>query len=318
MAATEISVHGRRLQLGPGYLKVDGRRIPGIDIGNKTFYVSSVTGVDGRDGLTPSTALATITAALALCTANQGDTIILLPTHAETITAAGGITIATAGVSIVGVGVRGQRAILTYTTANTATLLNSAAGTYLENIVFKGNFLSIAGAIDNQGADLTIENCECRDIDATHGFLNFIKATGAANTGDGLKVTNSRRYGLSTTGGAFVNITDNLDRLILQDNFDVSVGTSSTFLTSAGSKIITNADVGRNQAQTAATSGNLFISNGGATNTGFLYDNYNGNLDVTGAQTFGAATGIQFFNNQSTSTSTEAGALAQAADTPLS
>lgn len=318
MAAPELSIHGRRMLLGPGYIKVDGRRIPGVDIGNNVFYVSSVTGVAGRDGLTPATAVATIAGALALCTANQGDTIILMPKHAETITAAAGIAVATAGVSILGVGFGAQRPTITYTTANTATMTVTAADVYLENILFVGNFLSIAGAIGVTGANLTVNNCEFRDTDSTHGFLGVFLATGAANTADGLKVTNSKRFGLSTTGGAFVNITDNIDRLVVQDNYDISVGTSSSFVLSAGTKTMINADIGRNKAQTAATSGNLFISNGGSGNTGLIYDNYNGNLDVTGAQTFGAATGCQFFNNWSTSTSTDQGGIALVADTPLS
>lgn len=321
MADILTSIHGNLLGLDKDANLVGkgGQLIgPNAQTAGKTFYVSSVTGQSTGTGGSPQSPVTTIALALALCTANQGDLIVLLPKHAETITAAGGIALSKAGVGVIGAGVGAQRPTLTYTTANTATLTVTAADVYLENILFVGNFLSVAGAINVTATGLKVENCEFRDTDASHGFLAAILATGAANTADGLRVRNCKRFGLSTTGGAMINLTDNVDRLEATDNFDISVGTSSSFLLSAGSKIVTNANVGRNKAQTAATSGNLFLSNGGATNTGLVYDNYNANLDVTGAQTFGAGTGLQFFNNQSTSTSTEAGALAQAADTPLS
>lgn len=321
MADILTSLHGALLGLDKdGNLVGRGGQLigPTAQTAGKTFYVSSVTGQSTGTGGSPQSPVTGIALAQALCTANQGDTIVLLPKHAETITAAGGIALAKAGISVIGVGVGAQRPTITYTTANTATMTVTAADVYMENILFVGNFLSVAGAINVTGTGFKIEGCEFRDTDATHGFLACVLATGAANTADGLRMRNCKRFGLSTTGGAMINLTDNVDRLEATDNFDISVGTSSSFLLSAGTKVITNANVGRNRAQTAATSGNLFISNGGSTNTGLVYDNYNGNLDVTGAQTFGAATGIQFFNNQSTSTSTEAGALAQTADTPLS
>ncbi len=321
MADILTSIHGALLGLDKdGNLVGRGGQIigPTIQTAGKTFYVSSVTGQSTGTGGSPQSPVTTITLALALCTANQGDTIVLLPKHAETITAAAGIAIAKAGVSIIGVGVRNQRPTITYTTANTATMTVTAADVYLENILFVGNFLSIATAIDVTGTGFQVKSLEFRDTSSVLGFLRAIKASGAANTADGLRVEDCFRFGLSTSGAEFVSLVDNVDRLYLMNNISLSVGTTGAFLLSAGSKIVTNAIIARNKAQTAATSGNLFISNGGATNTGLVYDNYCGNLDVTGAQTFGAATGLQFFNNQDTSTSTEAGALAQAADTPLS
>ncbi len=321
MAAILTTIHGNLLGLDAAGNLVDknGNIIgPNVKTEGKTIYVSSVTGASNASGLSPQEAVTTITLALAAATANQGDIIVLLPKHAETITAAAGIAIAKAGVSLIGVGYGAQRPTITYTTANTATTTVTAADVYIGNVLFIGNFLSIAGAINVTAANLTLENCEFRDTDATHGFLCAVLATGAANTADGLTLLGCRRTGTSTTGGAMVNITDDLNRLTLLDNVSISAGTASAFVLSAGSKILTAANIGRNKSQTAASSGNLFISNGGATNTGLVYDNYNANLDTSGAQTFGAATGIQFFNNWSTSTSTDQGGIALVADTPLS
>lgn len=322
MADILTSIHGNLLGLDKdGNLVGKGGQLigPNMQTAGKTFYVSSVTGNAQGTGGSPQSPVTTIAAALALCTANQGDTIVLLPKHAETITAAGGIAIAKAGVALIGAGTGNQRPTLTYTTANTATLTVTAADVYMENILFIGNFLSIATAIDVTGINFRAYKLSFRDTDSTHGFLRAIKATGTANTADGLHVESCGRMGLSTSAAEMIGLVDNVDRLTLLDNISLAVaGTAACFLLSAGSKIVTAANIGKNKIQTGGTSGNLFISNGGSTNTGLVYENYCGNLDVTGAQTFGAATGLQFFNNQDTSTSTEAGALAQAADTPLS
>ena len=121
MPTSFVSVHGKRLGLlGNGLLQVDGNVIgPSINTRGKVFYVDSVNGGSGRNGLTPTNAVTTIAAAVAKCTANVGDTIVLLPKHAETITAAGGIALSTAGINVIGVGYGNQRPTITYTTANT-------------------------------------------------------------------------------------------------------------------------------------------------------------------------------------------------------
>jgi hypothetical protein len=56
------------------------------------LYVSSTHALasDHNDGTSPDAPLATIAAAVALCTANRGDTIYVAPGHAETVVAAGG------------------------------------------------------------------------------------------------------------------------------------------------------------------------------------------------------------------------------------
>src|SRR6185436_14827350 len=72
-----------------------------LTFGN-VFYVHSVSGSDSDSGTSPVAAKATLAAAIALCTANNGDVIFVLPGHSETLTAA--ITVNKAGISIVGLG----------------------------------------------------------------------------------------------------------------------------------------------------------------------------------------------------------------------
>lgn len=283
----------------------------------KIVWVDSVNGSNGNKG-TFDRPLASITKALTFCTASRGDIIVLKPKHAETITAAGGIDVNIAGVAVVGIGVGAQRPTITYTTANTATMLVSAADVVLDNMLFRANFLSIAAAIDTSKTDTKFHNLSFVDTDSTHNFLTPIKVTSTSNNvADGLNVIGCRWNAAAAGALEFIEVNGNLDRLIARENFICSVGTASPLILSAGTKVLTNADICWNRLQNANTSGDIFINNGGSANTGLVAYNIAGNLDVTGAQDFGAATGLQFFENYVTSTSTEAGALAQAADTPL-
>jgi len=69
----------------------------------KYLFVNSVNGAATYNGVTPKTALATIAAAVALCSADNYDTIIVLPGHAEAPTAT--IDVDTAGIQIIGLGI---------------------------------------------------------------------------------------------------------------------------------------------------------------------------------------------------------------------
>lgn len=99
------------------------------------FYVSSTSGNAGNDGMAPDRAKATIAQGVALCTASKGDVVCVLPGHAETISAAGGLTISKAGVSVVGVGEGSLKPTLTYSAAAATTII-SAANVMISGIKF--------------------------------------------------------------------------------------------------------------------------------------------------------------------------------------
>lgn len=72
-------------------------------LGN-VFYVHATNGTDGAGyGSSPSSPVASIDYAVGLCTASNGDIIIVLPGHTETITGTD-ITVDVAGVTVVGLG----------------------------------------------------------------------------------------------------------------------------------------------------------------------------------------------------------------------
>ena len=173
---------------------------PDIYNGGSTFYVSSVTGNSGNDG-SYGHPLTTIELAEAKCTANKGDVIALLPNHAETISAAAGIALATAGISVVGMGNGDDRATITFDTLTTADLDVTAAGITFKNVVFVGNKDALANPLNISAADCTFENCEFRDTSSTIEAARYILTTADA---DRLRVINCLFSG-QTGGNACVN-----------------------------------------------------------------------------------------------------------------
>lgn len=287
---------------------------PLVQSGN-VLYVDSnaVTGSGDGSFATPVTTLAR-----AIARAVAGDTIILKEGHAETITGVAGLTINKAGLKIIGLGTYGRRPRFLMDGAATVTALISAANVTLQNIVFAAGHADVATCFDITAVGATFIEIETVNNVVDENFVTPYKATGGDNTADGLKILNCRNISADAAAAEFVEITGNLDALVIKGcKHFVKAGTASPLILSAGAKILTNVDVGGNIMQNGNTANDILIDNGGATNSGIIYDNYIGNLDVTGAQTPGAATGIQFFNNLFTSTSTESGALAPAADTPL-
>lgn len=127
--------------------------------GNK-YYVCNRTGANGSNsnpGTTRQAPLATIAAAIALCSASQGDTIIVLPGHAESF--ATDLDIATAGINIIGVGVGENRPILTFT-ATGAKIDLDAANVKIRNFVLKNDVDEQVAVIDVDGAGAILEDIE--------------------------------------------------------------------------------------------------------------------------------------------------------------
>lgn len=125
----------------------------------KRFYVSSVTGNSGNNGLYPDSPKATIAQALALCTANQNDQIFCLPGHAETISAAAGVSMATAGVSLIGIGWGSNRPTLTFS-ATASTFAVSAANVLVRGFRFVSAIDSLVNMLDLNESYFTCEDCD--------------------------------------------------------------------------------------------------------------------------------------------------------------
>src|SRR3990167_2193326 len=190
------------------------------------FYVNNSTvlakgGVGGSNG-NPGTyakPFSTIDYAIGRCTAGRGDIIMVMPGHAENITAAAGITLDVNGVAIIGLGSGNLRPTLTYTTANTATLSWTADYCTMKNIRFVGNFLSIATAIINSGGrDWTVEDCDFSDTSAVLGFLACVTTTVSTNSDNGYFGNCTRSSDATTTPGTAIKVANTTNRLTIKNN----------------------------------------------------------------------------------------------------
>jgi hypothetical protein len=81
----------------------------------KVFYVHSGTGSNGNPGEDPRNPLATIAQAQTNARASKGDVVVVLPGHAETLTAV--LTLSKAGVSYIGIGNGGLKPAITVNAA---------------------------------------------------------------------------------------------------------------------------------------------------------------------------------------------------------
>lgn len=149
------------------------------------FFVQSTTGTDaGGNGLSPETPLATIDYAIGLCTAGKRDVIVAMPYHAETISAAGGIAMDVADVTVFASGKGAARATITMS-AVASTLTMSAAGCTLEGCLILFTHDVTAGIVIT-AVDCVVRNCEFRNkLTATaREAVTMIDLTSAANGAD--------------------------------------------------------------------------------------------------------------------------------------
>ncbi len=170
----------------------------GTDVvtGNR-FYVDSgaVNASDGNNGLRPGTPFATADAAVGACTALNGDFIYLMPGHVETVTAAGGLTLDIAGITIVFLGEGASRAQVTFTTAVGSDMDVGAEGITLYNPRFVAGIDALTGPIDVNAADFKMFNALVEDA---AGIATTDWLVADANADDLL--IDGWEYRVSTTG----------------------------------------------------------------------------------------------------------------------
>ena len=268
----------------------------------------------------------TLAYALTQTVANNGDVIYIKPGHIETLGGVGVITQSAAGVSVIGLGQYSSRPKFLMGTAATTTYLVSGANSYISNLWMVGNFANVTNCFNVTGVGCTIDNIRFTNAGSSLDFLTPVSATGAANTADGLTVSNCSWTTVETTDMAFVTIAAACKDLTVWNNHMVTtaanaspsaIGNSNLLSTVAGTVCI-NANIGWNRIQNAMTAGELLVSTDGTTWTGMCHNNYIKHLDVTGTHDLGAdGTGLSLFNNLSVSTNALSGFVLPAIDVNL-
>lgn len=281
------------------------------------LFVNSVIGSNDNAGTDPGSPKATVQGAISAATATKGDKIVVMPGHAETVTATS-IDLSKAGVTVVCLGSGLARPIFTYSTA-AATITVSAA-----NCAFIGgdhfaNFLDVASAFTIGAAkDFQLVGNTFRNSSASLNFLSVVTTGSTANAADGLLVDGNFYHNLNTSPLAFISVLGTIARLTVTNNDVVSASTADvghfiTFssLNSTGTRIVGNSLVV--VGVTTAAVG-IFLTGSGTAHTGIVRDNFVSSLDTTTELVFTAGTGLVYFRNEYTGVADKSGYILPAID----
>ena len=125
--------------------------------------------------------------------------IYVIPGHTETVSAAAGINLDVAGISVIGLGAGSNRPTVTFTTAAAADLDIGAANVTVKNLLLLNDIDSQTAMVDVAADDFTMEDCELREGTAKQALI-YINIGAANNDSDRCKIRNCRFY--SATLGA--------------------------------------------------------------------------------------------------------------------
>lgn len=220
--------------------------LPGIS-GNiytgDVYFVSSTstTRSNSPEAGKKEAPFSTLDYAIGRCTANNGDVIILMPGHIETVATDGGLTIDVAGLTIIGVGSGSLRPTINLTAA-AADIDITAANTTISNVLITGGIDVITGVMVIAAADCTLLNFETRDV--TGQATDFIVTTAAA---DRLKISGWRHNGATAAGADTALSIVGGDGIIVED-FDI-FGNFAVAAIENVTTAMTNARIGGGRGQ---------------------------------------------------------------------
>lgn len=219
------------------------------------FYVDSAMTTSGGGG-DWSNAFKTIDEAIAVCTADSGDMILVAPGHTETFTGTG-LTIDCAGVTIVGCGDGAAKPIINFNHANALISITSASAR-LCNLRFRPHITSVAKAINIAADDCVIDHCEFmpgEDGSAVDEFTDtIINAAGSDRTLICNNLFNTQRGDASASG---VKLSGTSTGVRVVNNIFLGTYSSAAIygITAACSRVEIRNNVGADVVEYAGTTG---------------------------------------------------------------
>ena len=177
-----------------------------------TYFVNSVIGNDTNNGKSVERPFATIDAAIGACTANNGDTIFVMPGHDENPLVS--IEADVAGIRIIGLGDGTSRPTITFGAA-AATLAISAASVLVSGLRFDLGTVAatVTDAINITANGATVEDCETVPH-ATSQFTNHLTATDAQF----VVIRNNKFHSLETASSTSGIVLDGCDDIEVVGN----------------------------------------------------------------------------------------------------
>ncbi|MCR4338510.1 MAG: hypothetical protein NUW01_01340 [Gemmatimonadaceae bacterium] len=193
-----------------------GLSILNVHYGNVFWVDSGIGNNSGAHDGSITKPFATIDYAVGRCTATNGDVILVAPGHAETISAAGGIDLDVAGISVIGLGNDRDRPTISFT-ATASDMDVDANDIYVENIHFDMTGIdAVAAGIDVNAAGFSLVGCDILMADsggqATRGIVG-------ATAADRMKILGCTIR--STTAGAAsaINLVGTADGVEIGHNY---------------------------------------------------------------------------------------------------
>lgn len=297
--------------------------LPGNDEipSGKAFFVCNATGANGSDGNpgTKDQPFATVDAAIGFCTALKGDTIYVLPGHAETVTATS-IALDISTVRIIGLGRGVSRPVFTFGAA-AATITVSAAGCRWSNCHFVANFLNVAAAFTLTTAkDFQLDGSTFVDTLSSLNFLSIIVTNATTNAADGLSFLNNHVIGLAATDGPCISVLAVLQRLHINDNtIDKLCTNDAGHLLTMSTFAVTGVRILRNQMTLnalASQSTGTMLTGSSTACSGIVADNRVYQIDTTTALLATAGTKFGYSENYVGGVADKSGTLFPAVDDP--
>lgn len=268
------------------------------------FYVHSGTGVSSNAGTDGGAPLATIAQAMALCTANKGDQIIVMPGHAENISAATTLAPSKAGVSIIGLGSGRNRPVLSFT--NTAGKIPiTGASTRISNLVFLADVSAVVTGISVEADDVEIDNCYFGFVDTGDDFAIMVLVSAK----DRLNFHHNHMVAENTAGcNAGIQIVDALDTIVA---YNVMEGDYTTANINGVTTLSTGLFVVGNVLRNSDTTAGVLLTTA-ANSTGLAAYNSGATLYVTNITAPWANTGLLSIENYVVNVVTETAGLTPA------
>ncbi len=279
-----------------------------LPLANKYWFVSSLIGSNGFQGNAYDQPFATLAYAAAYSGVGVGDCIVVMEGHAETVIAAGGITLNTVGLSVVGLGSGTYRPTITFGTATTASLLVSAAGTSISNIIGVSGIDLLSQPIDVRAAGCAIGTTaygyvEWQDPSSSLQAIRQVLTTTAADNSatdlaedetttaaDNL-IINLKVIGITSGGTAPVNSIRLVGCASGLINIDF-YGRASTAVVEFITTVCTNIEVyGYMYNSGAAGAKNVVDTQGSSIWFASLYDGTTGQQTIGGSGAGGASAG---------------------------
>ncbi len=280
---------------------------------NYTQFVEDHPAYKSGDGVVTTDAVYnTVAAAVAACTADQGDIIYVMPGHTETVTATS-LDLDVAGITIICLGTGGNVPFFTYDAAASTIDVTAADVKWVGGIFFADKLDVVEGFAVAAAKDFRLENAVFQDKTSILNFLDCVRTTTTDNDADGLTILNCSKIGLNTTPLAFISILGDIARLTVQGNFVDSASTADVghFITFAAKDSV-QTRIMHNQlfvvGVTTAAVG-IFLTGSGTSHSGIVAYNLVTSLDTTGELIATAGTGLAFFENYYTGVADKSGKL---------